>query len=130
MFSKNIRTIYLYLVCLITLFLMVGGIISAIYSTANLVFPTSYYSNYYEDLRYDDKYQQLAGDEALQYEKDFKDKYDKQNQEALLREKNRNIRDIIYSLAFVVVALPIYAYNWKKIEEDKKSEKNVESAGE
>ncbi len=130
MFSKNIRTIYLYLVCLITLFLVVGGIISAIYSTANLIFPTTYYSNYYNELKYDDKYLSLTGAEALQYEQQFKELYEKQHEQDILREKNRNIKDIVYSLAFVVVALPIYAYNWKKIEQEKTLEKNAESVGE
>ena len=128
MFSKNIRTIYLYVVCLITLFLVVGGIISAIYSVAELIFPTSYYYTEYEvELKYDEQYQSLTGQAAIEYEKEFKENYEKEHAEQLLRERNRNIRDVIYSLAFVVVALPIYAYNWKKIEEDKA---NVESAGE
>lgn len=133
MFSKNVRTIYLYLVCLITLFLAVGGVISAIYETANLIFPTSYYATYQEDLKYDVEYEDLTGQAKIEYEQQYKEQWEKDNAAQLLRERNRNIKDIIYSLAFVVVALPIYAYNWRKIEEDKKQEQNttnIESAGE
>lgn len=133
MFSKNVRTVYLYLVCLITLFLAVGGIISAIYEAANFIFPTSYYSTYQEDFKYDVEYENLTEQAKIEYEQKYKEQWEKENVAQLLRERNRNIKDIIYSLAFVVVALPIYAYNWRKIEEDKKQEKNtnnIESVGE
>lgn len=126
MFSKNVRTIYLYLVCLITLFLMVGGFISAIYEFSNLIFPTSYYSTYSEDFKYDSEYKDLTGQAALEYEQQYKEQWEKEKAAQLLRERNRTIKDIIYSFAFVAVSLPIYAYNWRKIEEDKKLEQNIE----
>ena len=131
MFSKNVRTIYLYLVCLITLFLMIGGFISAIYEISNLIFPSSYYSTYLEDIKYDSEYKDLEGQEAIKYEQQYKEQWEKENAAQILRERNRTIKDIIYSFAFVVVALPIYAYNWRKIEEDKKLEQiSQESVGE
>lgn len=130
MFSKNIRTIYLYLVCFITLFLVIGGTIAAIYSLATTIFPTSYNYSYYNELKYDEDYLKLSDQEAKDYEKRYKEIYEKQHEENILREKNRNIKEVIYSLAFVVVALPIYAYNWKKIEQDKSAEQSPESVGE
>lgn len=50
--SKNIRIIYLYLVCLIMLFLVVGGFIFTFYSFGSYLFPTTYSSLgtvYYEN---------------------------------------------------------------------------------
>lgn len=52
--SKNIRIIYLYLVCLIMLFLVVGGFIFTFNSFANYLFPTTYSdigTVYYENSR-------------------------------------------------------------------------------
>lgn len=40
--SKNIRIIYLYLVCLIMLILVVGGFIFTFNSLGNYLFPTTY----------------------------------------------------------------------------------------
>ena len=40
--SKNIRIIYLYLVCLIMLVLVVGGFISTFNSLGSYLFPTTY----------------------------------------------------------------------------------------
>lgn len=54
--SKNIRIIYLYLVCLIMLFLIVGGFISTFYSFSSYLFPISYSGAetvYYENARID-----------------------------------------------------------------------------
>ena len=98
MFSKVIRTVYLYVICLISLFMVVGGLIAGINEIANIAFPSNYYSSSYYDNNYDSI---------------------KERQEEERRERNRNIKDVISSLSFVVVGLPIYLYNWNKIEKEK-----------
>lgn len=40
--SKNIRVIYLYLVCLILLFIIIGSFVYSSYSIGEYLFPTSY----------------------------------------------------------------------------------------
>lgn len=97
--TKNIRTIYLYLVSFITLGMMVMGIIYFVNSISNYAFPTvhSYY-DYRED-------------------KDFKhnDEYIK----SLNKEKRKALRNTISSVAVVAVAAPLYAYHSKKIAQEK-----------
>lgn len=52
--SKNIRIIYLYLVCLIMLFLVVGGFVYTVNSFCSYLFPTTYSASgtsYYDNAR-------------------------------------------------------------------------------
>jgi len=39
MFSKNLRAVYLYVVCFITLMMVIGGIIATVAAIANYAFP-------------------------------------------------------------------------------------------
>ena len=126
MFSKNIRTIYLYLVCLITLFMVIGGLIFTINSITEYIFPDNYTPYYYD---YIDESFENGKISIENYEKYIElNKY--QND---LEQKNRQreqLKEIIYSASVFVVALPIYLYNWRKIEKDRAQNINVESEGE
>ena len=93
---SKIRTIYLYLVCLVTLFMAIGGFIGGVSYLAQSFFPTSYSSIYFDD--YDYGY----------------DKADSDN------EKVRNLKYSITSFALLVVSAPIFMYHWKKIEDERK----------
>ena len=42
MFSKNIRTLYLYSVCFITLMMFIGGIIATVGAVSDYFLPTQY----------------------------------------------------------------------------------------
>lgn len=75
MFSKNIRSIYLYCLCFISILMVIGGAIFAIYNVADLII---------------DGYQDYV------------------------------MREAIYSLAFIIVGLPIYIISWKKAQKDLK----------
>ena len=78
MFSKNVKTVYLYSICLISLLMVIGGTIFAINSTSDLI---------------------IDGFEIY------------------------TLRSIFYSLAFVVVGLPIYIFHWKKADKELKESK-------
>lgn len=122
MVSKIIRTIYLYLVCLISLFMVVGGLISAISEFAEIVFPSNYYSNAYDkyiDKEYFSNNYNLTDEQFDKYMQAQKEERDAEYKLELKRQKNNNIKSVINSLSFVIVGLPIYVYNWKKIETEK-----------
>lgn len=97
--SKNIRIIYLYLVCLISLFMIIGGFVATVNSFAEYFFPTNYYSSY----SYYDSSDDIA---RLKIQKE--------------NDKIANLKDAVTSIALLVVATPVFAYHWKKIEKDKK----------
>ena len=122
MFSKNIRTIYLYLVCLITLFMVIGGLIFTINSITEYIFPDNYRDYYYD---YIDESFENGKVSVEDYEKYIElNKYQDQ-----LKQKNRQreqLKEIIYSASVFIVALPIYLYNWRKIEKDRFVEETVQ----
>lgn len=126
MFSKNIRTIYLYLVCLITLFMVIGGLIFTINSITEYIFPDNYRDYYYD---YIDESFENGKVSIEDYEKYIElNKYQDE-----LKQKNRQreqLKEIIYSASVFIVALPIYLYNWRKIEKDRAQNIDVESEGE
>jgi hypothetical protein len=90
--SKRIRVIYLYLVCLISLFLIVGAIISSVNYFAQYFFPTNSYSYY------------SVVERKLEMEND----------------KIENLRNGISSLALLAVSTPLFIYHWKKVESERK----------
>ncbi|MBE5822010.1 MAG: hypothetical protein E7311_05445 [Clostridiales bacterium] len=122
MFSKIIRTIYLYLVCLISLFMIVGGLISAISEIAEIVFPSNYYSTAYDEYTdkeyFSDNYN-LTDEQFDKYMQAQKEERNAEYELEMQRRKNNNIKGVINSLSFVIVGLPIYIYNWRKIEKEK-----------
>lgn len=128
MFSKNIRTIYLYLICLITLFMVIGGLISTIYNVTEYIFPNNYYRIYGYDY-IDSKEFENEPVSAQEYEE-----YIKMQEIDRLRDEQNNkrqdLKNIIYSATICIVALPVYLYNWRKIEKERTELKETESAGE
>ena len=97
----SLRNIYLYLVCLITLIMVIVSVVGLVQNTVRLVYPeVGYY--YSEPMKEGD------GLSAEEIEK----------QRALDEERAR--QQAIYSLvgnaAMVLVAGPLYIYHWRKIE--------------
>ncbi len=127
MFSKNIRTIYLYLVCLITLFMIIGGLIATLYSVSEYIFPYEYRGSYFYDYIEDRKeYGKISLDDYKEYLEiaEYEDELENKTQ------RRNDLKEIIYSASVFVVALPIYIYNWRKIEKEKAENINNESDGE
>ena len=129
MFKKNVRSVYLYLVCFITLFMVIGGIIATINEIAEYVFPINYrYNNYLDNLMYDDNYMSLETEEEREeYKAKHLEIYEEENKQQSENDKRENIRDIISSLSFVIIPLPIYLLSWTKVNNERKEN---ESAGE
>lgn len=104
MFSKNIGTIYLYTVSFITILMFIGGFVATANNVARLIFPERNYN--YEDT-YNSAYESKA---------DVSTKLNIDSQKQM--DRTQNIRDIINSIAVIVVSLPLYAYHSKKIEKE------------
>lgn len=115
--SWNIKNLYFYLVCLVTLFLFVGGTISAANSAMQLILPDKpnvpltqvYYREYRE-----------PGTEAV-----F-DPPDLAELEEMRAEQEREYRhyqgwtrrSLLNSVALMIIAAPFYLYHWKQIKPD------------
>ena len=102
--GNNFRTIYLYIVSLITLGMIVGGIVS----TVNNI--TSYF--------YPDSYVFFEQESSNQY--DIYDYEDKRNNE-IKREnyKTEKIKNSVVSVAIIIVGGIMYKYHWNIIEKER-----------
>ena len=110
--SKNIRTIYLYIVSFISLFMIVVGVISTVAAMASYKYPQVYY---YDSNTYEKEY--VIGnitDTSYDY-----------NEELLKRisdRKREHLREVYSSLAIVIVGTPLFMYHWGKVQKEFKKE--------
>lgn len=98
MMSNNFRTIYLYIVCFITLSMIIGGIVSTVNSITSYVYPDSY-AFFEKDT--------LIGAEAED------NLIERQNY------KNEKIKNTIVSIVVVAVGAIIYKSQWTTIENER-----------
>lgn len=109
--ANNFRTIYLYIVAMITLGMIVGGIVSTANNIASYFYPDSYVFFEEESPKYSyDKYD-------MEYEYD----YDTARQNLIEKEnyKNEKIKNTIVSVAVIGVGAIMYKYHWKIIEKER-----------
>jgi hypothetical protein len=99
----SLRNIYLYLVCLITLIMVIVGAATAIRSAVELVYPDP--GTFMEKAPVDEKGNATV-DEAEW----------KRQQEA---QKDSQRRYAVLSLVSSLIAGPVYIYHWRKIEIEK-----------
>ncbi|MDI6842922.1 MAG: hypothetical protein QMC94_00770 [Anaerosomatales bacterium] len=102
----SLRNIYLYLVCLITLIMVIVGAVGVIRSGVELVYPEP---TMMEPLP------KTEGGQPAMTEEEW------QRQQEIGRQQSRRwaIINLVGNIALVVIAGPIYAYHWRKIEEEK-----------
>jgi hypothetical protein len=111
MFSKSIRTLYLYIVSFLSLMAIVYGTVALVERITNYFYPVSYYSSYYNYNSYEDKYT-IPND----YDAIMQRENEKRN------EQIQTIKDIFTNLAIVLVATFIYSYHWKMIQKESNME--------
>lgn len=125
--SKNIRTLYLYIVSFVTLCMMVGAFVGIVNTTVSYFAPNvNYYGSIYP---MDYKSSTISAEDAKII--NVTDKLDIEkgvaNYKAALAEeteeqKLRNLKGIYNSIAVLVVASPLFAYHWSRIEKERKEE--------
>lgn len=101
----SLRNIYLYLVCLITLIMVIVGAVGVVRGVVELAYPDPYAGGYMER-PVDGK-----GDPAIS-------DAEWERQQELSRESSRRyaILSLVGSGALVLIAGPLYVYHWRKIE--------------
>ena len=116
--SWSIRNLYFYLVCLVTLFLFVGGAISAINSAVQLAVTDEpnvplihvYYPEYRE-----------AGEDPV-FDPPPLEKLEKRRaeQERMYEDyQSWTWRSLLNSIALMIISLPFYLYHWRQVKPDK-----------
>jgi len=104
----SLRNIYLYLVCLITLIMVIVAVVGAVRATVELVYP---------DPGYYDVPIEKGGTSGLTQEQ-----IDKQREMQLDQSRRQAVLNLVGSVAMIVVAGPLYVYHWRKIELERPAE--------
>jgi len=101
----SLRNIYLYLVCLITLIMVIVGAVGVVRGVVELAYPDPYAAGYSE------RPVDAKGDPTISEE-------EWERQQQLSRESSRRyaILSLVGSGALVLIAGPLYVYHWRKIE--------------
>lgn len=107
---SKLRNVYLYLVSFVALMMILIGLIFTVQNITDVLFPTNYY---YETVPIE-KEKTMSEEEKKSYEESRR--INEQNQ------RNQDKKDVAKSIAVVVVALPTFAYHWRKIEKEKKEQ--------
>lgn len=120
----QVKNIYFYLVCFVTLMMIIGGIVSTLNTSLELIFPWNY-SPTLMDLSLQeaphDRYEQLP--KLREYLQENPPDWQKLEENRAAQEKRDADRDRIYklrnligSLALFLIPMPFYYYHWKKIK--------------
>lgn len=111
--ANNFRTIYLYIVAMITLGMIVGGIVSTANNIASYFYPDS--SVFFEEEKNSyDKYD-------YGYDYNYNNEIDNARRNAIEKGnyKNEKIKNTIVSVAVIGVGAIMYKYHWKIIEKER-----------
>lgn len=104
-----VRHLYTYLVLFATLMMVIGGGVSIFMAAADLVSPTGYYQSYTE-------YKQnfingkVEGAKTEISEEELRSNYEIYIKEEKDRQKDRAMNQIIKSLGFIIIPLPVFLY--------------------
>ena len=104
-----VRHLYIYLVLFATLMMVIGGGVSIFMATADLVSPSGYYQSYteYKQMNQNGK---IEGSKTELSEDELRSNYDVYIKEEKTRQKDRALNQIIKSLGFIVIPLPVFLY--------------------
>ena len=106
--ANNFRTIYLYIVSLITLCMIVGGIVSTVNNIASYFYPDSYV--FYEEET-----------NSIKYDTSYNDDFDSTRNTLIRRDnyKKEKIKNAVVSVAVIAVGVIMYRYHWNLIEKER-----------
>lgn len=128
-----IRTIYLYLIAAITIVMILVALTNTIKVGLEVVFNVKLWDEIGPRYECQDKISsaQLMGKPipaiapnetpALLTEEEKTECLKKSEELAKERATNERKRDLIWSLAMIIVAMPVYLYHWRTIQKDHKS---------
>lgn len=107
----SLRNIYLYLVCLITLIMVIVAAVNAVRATVELIYPDPGY--YYA--------------EPVKGEGPTQEEIDKQNEMQLAQSRRQAVLSLVGSAAMLLIAGPLYVYHWRKIEVEHAEQPDVDA---
>ncbi|WP_077211604.1 hypothetical protein [Bacillus dakarensis] len=104
-----IRHLYTYLVLFATLMMVIGGGISIFMASADLISPPSYYQSY-SDFKMMKESGKMEGNKEEVSEEELMKEYEQIVEDQKNRQRENAKNQIIKSLGFIVIPLPIFIY--------------------
>jgi hypothetical protein len=111
----HIKNIYLYLVCFVTLLMIVFGFISFLNNAGRLVFPVEYS---YRQTILDVEQEYLQTNRTVPSITELQKIRDERLDATRNNERVRMLRDLLGSFFVWLTPVPFYLYHWKKVKED------------
>jgi hypothetical protein len=101
----SLRNIYLYLVCLITLIIVIFSAVSLVRGVVELLWPDPGYYGYTEPVK---EGEGLTEEELAA-----------QRQAAIESQRRNAVLGLVSSGTALIIAGPLYVYHWRKIERER-----------
>lgn len=113
MFSKNIRTLYLYIVSFLALMAIIYSSVALVEKITNYFYPVAYYETYnsYNTYDIDEKYTTQGEYNTISARDTIKK-----------NAQIQTIKDVFTDLAILLVATFIYSYHWKMVQRENNME--------
>ncbi|KUG02633.1 hypothetical protein ASZ90_020001 [hydrocarbon metagenome] len=110
-----IKNVYIYLVLFATLMMTIGGSVAAFMAVADIVFPAPYYQSFEE-------YKQMGikepGNETANLsDAELESRYEAMVTAEIGRQKSRAQNNLVKSLGWIVVPLPVFVYYQRRLRE-------------
>ncbi|WP_222268744.1 hypothetical protein [Modestobacter marinus] len=97
----NLRNLYLYLVCLITLVVSIFAAVQFVRSTVSLLYPDPGYFGYYYEAPVED----LTEEEQQRQEERARDS-----------QRRQSVLDMVGGATTLLIAGPLYVYHWRRVQ--------------
>jgi len=111
----DVRRTYYYLVCLVTLLMVIIGSVQAVQRGLELALPVpDVYAPSVEDLEF--RYQAREGD--VPSRSDLRAQAEAERERHRVAEHRRTLRGLLGSLALIGIAAPVYWLHWRRVRED------------
>lgn len=117
----NLRHVYLYLVSFVSLMLVITGMIRGVMACTDFFFPQNYYTPSPADVY--SRYKTPDGKDTLPKEViDQQIAYEAEQSKNSMRTSA--IMELKRASAYVIVALPVWLYHWRRIQIEVKAQAN------
>lgn len=113
MVKWDIRTVYLYLVCFVSLMMIIVGGVEGVQAIGNYFYPQPGPYLYEPKLK-DSNFPPEVIQQQIQEEKERQERQARYNQ----------FQRVLSSVALMGVGLPVYLYHWRRIREREDSERS------
>lgn len=122
----DIRRTYYYLVCFATLIMMIIGSVQVVQNTLDLIIPEEMYRPSPIDMHM--RSQRPGGETALEEpftRQELEQMADEEAARMQRQSSRRALRNLLGSLALILISAPVYFYHWKKVRADERSSETL-----